>query len=111
VVFAGKWWIPVLVLPVLFVLWFSVTLSNVLLASHLGVQLSGYLTEIASLVVRLSYAGSLFAPFAVYHDRKYVSEQSAWTPTVLYLLVFVPLLNVLISVIYLVRRHRFVGIP
>ncbi|WP_089879356.1 hypothetical protein [Halogeometricum limi] len=109
--FAGKWWIPILMLPVLFLLWVSVTLSNVVLAPHLGVQLSGYLTEIAAVPVLLSYAVSLFAPFALYHDRTYVSERSEWTPHVLYLLVFIPLLNVLLSGVYLVQRHRFVGTP
>ena len=109
--FAGRWWIAVLMIPVLFLLWSSLALSNTLLAPYLGVQFSGYLTEIASMPILLSYAVSLFAPFALYHDRKYVSERSEWTPTLLYLFVFIPLLNVLISSVYLIQRHRFVGTP
>jgi hypothetical protein len=107
----GRWWIAVLLIPVLFLLWSSLALSNTLLAPHLGVRFSGYLTEIASVPILLSYAVSLFAPFALYHDRKYVREQSEWTPTLLYLFVFIPLLNVLVSSVYLIQRHRFVGTP
>ncbi len=105
--FSGKWWIPILMIPVLFLFWFLMALSNTLLAPYLGVQFSGYLTEIASVPILLSYAVSLFAPFALYHDRKYVSERSEWTPTLLYLFVFIPLLSVLISGTYLIQRHRF----
>jgi hypothetical protein len=100
-----------LTIPLLFVLWLSMTLANTLFAPYLGVQFSGYLTEISATPILLSYAVSLFAPFALYHDRKYVAERSEWTPTLLYLLVFIPLLNVLISGVYLVQRHRFVGTP
>ncbi|WP_255359112.1 hypothetical protein [Haladaptatus sp. R4] len=40
-----------------------------------------------------------------------MSERSQWTPTLLYLFVLVPLLNVPIASLYLARRHRFVGTP
>ena len=98
-------------IPVLFLLWFSMALSNILLAPYLGIQFSGHLTEIAYVPILLSYAVSLFAPFALCYDRKYVSERSEWTPNPLYLFVFIPLLNVLISGIYLIKRRRFVGTP
>lgn len=111
VMYPGSWWVPILMIPVLFLLWLSVTLLNTAFAHQLGVQISGYFTETASAVVVVSYALSLFAPFALYHDRKYVSERSKWRPTLLYLFVFVPLLNVLIASVYLAQRHRFVGTP
>ncbi|WP_231182937.1 hypothetical protein [Haladaptatus sp. DYF46] len=110
-IFPGSWWIPVVAIPILYLLWFSVTLANTTFARYVGPQVSGYLTETASVLIVVSYAFSLFAPFALYHDRKYVSTQSEWTPTLLYLFVFVPLLNVPIAILYLARRHRCVGIP
>ncbi|WP_139246699.1 hypothetical protein [Halogranum amylolyticum] len=98
-------------IPVLFLLWLSITLVNISFAPSLGGQFSGYLVEVASAPILVSFVVSLFAPFALYHDRKYVSERSEWTPTLLYLFVFIPLLNVLVSSIYLVQRHRFIGTP
>jgi len=111
VIFPGSWWIPILAIPILFLIWFSVTLLNTALARHVGLRISGYLGETASVLLVVIYALSLFAPFALYHDRTYVSERSEWTPTLLYLFVFVPLLNVLIVGVYLLRRHRVVGTP
>ncbi|MFC6825786.1 hypothetical protein [Halopelagius fulvigenes] len=109
--YPGRWWIPVLAVPVLFLLWLSVKLVNLAFGLSLGPRVSGYLVETASALVAVSYAISLFAPFALYHDRGYVSERSEWTPTLLSLFVFVPLLNVPIATLYLVRRRRFVGAP
>ena len=111
VLFPGRWWVPILAIPISFLLWLSVTLLNTAFAQHVGLQVSGYLGETASVLTVVSYALSVFAPFALYYDRAYVSEQSEWTPTLLYLFVLVPLLNVLIASLYLARRHRFVGTP
>ncbi|WP_139172785.1 hypothetical protein [Halopelagius longus] len=109
--YPGRWWIPVLAIPVLFLLWLSVELTNIAFGPSLGGHVSGYLGDAASAIVAVSYALSLFAPFALYHDRRYVSEHSEWTPTLLYLFVFVPLLNVPLASLYLVRRHRVVDTP
>ena len=111
VLFPDSWWVPILSIPISFLLWLSVTLLNTAFARHVGLQVSGYLVETASMLIVVNYALSLFAPFALYYDRTYVSEQSEWTPTLLYLFAFVPLLNVLIATLYLVRRHRYVGTP
>ncbi|GKZ12304.1 hypothetical protein [Haladaptatus sp. T7] len=111
VLFPGSWWVPILSIPISFLLWLSVTFLNTAFAQHVGLQVSGYLSETASVLTVVNYALSLFAPFALYYDRTYVSEKSKWTPTLLYLFIFVPLLNVLIATFYLARRHRFVGTP
>jgi hypothetical protein len=109
--FPGSWWLPILAIPILFLVWLAVTLFNIAFAEYLGPQFSGFLVAIASVPIIGSYGVSLFAPFALYHDRRYVSEHSDWTPNLLYLFVVVPLLNVLIASLYLTRRHRFVGAP
>ncbi|WP_423744728.1 hypothetical protein V5735_01390 (plasmid) [Haladaptatus sp. SPP-AMP-3] len=109
--FPDSWWVPILSIPISFLIWLSVTLLNAAFAQHIGLQVSGYLSETASVLTAVNYALSVFAPFALYYDRTYVSEKSKWTPTLLYLFIFVPLLNVLISTSYLARRHRFVGTP
>lgn len=109
--FPGKWWVPVALIPTVYLLWTCVTLLNIWLTPFLGIRFSGALVVLASVLIAVSYLLALFAPFALYHDRSLVSEQSEWTPSLLYLLVFVPHLNVAVSTVYLIRRHRFAGTP
>ncbi|KZN23727.1 hypothetical protein A4G99_12740 [Haladaptatus sp. R4] len=59
--FPGSWWVPILAIPISFLLWLSVTLLNTAFARYVGLQVSGYLGEIAAVLLVVSYALSPFA--------------------------------------------------
>ncbi|WP_458190953.1 hypothetical protein [Haladaptatus sp. NG-WS-4] len=106
------WWVVILAIPVLFVLWFVVTIFTMSIARFVPLNVSGYLTTyLAGGIILVSYAVALLSLPAVYSDRQYVRNHSAWKPTILYYLMVIPLLNVPIACLYLYFRHRHLGIP
>ncbi|WP_255197366.1 hypothetical protein [Halorarius litoreus] len=52
----------------------------------------------------------LFSPIALHYDRRYVLATGGWDPSVAYYAVFVPALGALAAGIYVVERHRRVGL-
>jgi hypothetical protein len=110
--YSGRWWLVILAIPVLFALWFVVTISTMSIARFVPLIVSGYLTTyLAGGIILVSYAVALLSLVAVYSDRQYVRNHSAWKPTILYYLMVIPLLNVPIACLYLYFRHRHIGIP
>ena len=106
----SRWWyVPA------FVLGWSV-LSLVFLAGYLlGARWLG------ALIGGLAYVAVgmlLLHPFAIYFDATTIAEAgSEWQPnTMLYVAgaslgIVVPFLQVIVAVVYLHRRHRYVGTP
>lgn len=46
------------------------------------------------------------APVALYFDREYLKQATEWSPNVLYFSVVIPILNLLVSAVYLIQRYR-----
>ncbi|SIR89842.1 hypothetical protein SAMN05421858_4457 [Haladaptatus litoreus] len=106
------WWLVILAIPVLFALWFVVTIFTMSIARFVPLNVSGYLTTyLAGGIILISYAAALLSLPAVYSDRQYVRKHSEWKPTILYYFMVIPLLNVPIACLYLYFRHRHIGIP
>lgn len=110
VVFAGAWWRAVAAVPVVELLWIATGVAHIWYARAVGIVSQQYFGFATDGLVLLGVALSAFAPFALYHDRAWVAARSDWTPSSAYLLVVVPLLNAVIAVLYLSRRHRAVGL-
>ncbi|WP_435158867.1 hypothetical protein [Haladaptatus sp. DFWS20] len=109
---SGRWWLVILAIPVLFALWLVVTIFTMGIARFVPLNVSGYLTMyLAGGIILMSSAVALLSLVAVYSDRQYVRNHSAWKPTILYHLMVIPLLNVPIACLYLYFRHRHIGIP
>jgi uncharacterized membrane protein len=54
----------------------------------------------------------LLAIVGLYYDRLYVKSVSEWHPSVGYLLLlFVPVVGLFTTALYLYKRHLYVGIP
>lgn len=51
------------------------------------------------------------SPIAVYFDRKQVRDVSEWDPSWLYFLVFLGPIGWLIALVYIYKRHKYVGTP
>ncbi len=93
--------------------------------SVLGLGLfAGYLLGfrwLGALIAALAYvaiAMLLLHPFAIYFDATTIAETGGeWQPnTMLYVAgailgIVVPFLQVIVAVVYLHRRHRYVGTP
>lgn len=104
----SRWWY----VPAFVVAW--LVLGIFLLAGYLlGVRwLGAFIVVIAYIAV----ATSLFHPFAIYFDATTIAESGGeWQPnTTLYVAgavlgIVVPFLQVIVAVVYLHRRHRYVG--
>ncbi len=109
---SGQWWLVILGIPVLFALWLIVTVFTMSIARFVSLNISGYLTTyLDGRSILISYAATLLSLPAVHHDRQYVRTHSAWKPTIFYYLMVIPQLNVPIACLYLLFRHRHIGIP
>lgn len=106
----SRWWY----VPAFVVGWSM--LSIVLLASYLlGLRWLGvFIVPLAYVAVAML----LLNPFAIYFDATTVSQAGGeWQPnTTLYVAgaivsIFVPPLQVIVALVYLSRRHRYVGTP
>ncbi|WP_227357315.1 hypothetical protein [Haladaptatus salinisoli] len=107
-----KWWLVILAIPVLFALWLVVTIFTMSIARFVPLTVSAFLsTYLGGGIILVSYAAALLSMVAVYSDRQYVRNHSAWKPTILYYLMVIPLLNVPVACLYLFFRHRHIGIP
>ena len=96
------WWIPIgllaLVLPVL--LGFGILFPP-----------DVYTSVLTAPIVLLGFVLTLFAPIAVYFDRKYVTAVSNWTPSEWYFLIVLPPFSLVLPYVYLYRRQRYVSKP
>lgn len=61
----------------------------------------------------LSIAGWLLIPIGGFYDLKYLRAHSAWTPMkgVWLIGMIIPGIDVLVGLVYLLRRHEKIGIP
>lgn len=104
--FPDQWWKAVLAIPVVFCLWVVIRLRQTAYALSIGLDGQEPFNYATSAIIVVFYGVTLFAPFAFYHDRRFVSERYGWTPSLLYLLVVLPLWNVPLATVYVLRRHR-----
>ncbi len=82
------------------------------IARFVPLTVSAFLsTYLSGGIILVSYVAALLSLLAVYSDRQYVQDQSAWKPTILYYLMVIPLLNVPIVCLYLFFQHRHIGVP
>lgn len=103
----GKGWIPLLLLAVINHVLLTLLVAG--LVVELGEAAYAALTR---LFMGLVFLVAIFAVAGLYYDRRYVATVSEWSPTRWYFLMFfVPLVGYLITVLYLFRRHRRVGVP
>ncbi|WP_152040869.1 hypothetical protein [Salinigranum salinum] len=108
---SDRWWLVLLAIPLVFLCWLSLSIVGLGIAPHVPLRLTSLVVDVQGALVVASFALSLLAPFVVHHDRRHVAARTAWTPSVLYYLVVVPLVNVLVATLYLWRRHRQLGRP
>jgi hypothetical protein len=108
---SDRWWLVLLAIPLVFLCWLSLSVVGLGIAPYVPLQLTGLVVEVQGALVVASFALSFLAPFVVHHDRRHVAARTPWTPSVLYYLVVVPLVNVLVATLYLWRRHRQLGRP
>ncbi len=101
------WWKLLILIPLLFLLWLLLSLTNNFIAFYLSARLSGYITTLQQWVIVANIAVSLYSPFLIFHDRKFVAEHTAWTPNILYVISFIPIVNVLIVSAYLIQRRQY----
>ncbi|WP_380675136.1 hypothetical protein [Salinigranum sp. GCM10025319] len=106
-----RWWLVLAAVPLLFLSWLALSVVSLTIARVVPVWVTGLLTEIQGAIVVASYLVSLAAPLVIHHDRQFVAARSRWSPSVLYYLAVIPLANVVVTGLYLWRRHRYVGRP
>lgn len=111
VLFAGRWWRAVALLPLVELLWLVTSAVHIWYARAVGLAGQQYFGLATDGLAVLGLLLSAVAPFVVYHDRAWVAARSEWTPSLAYLLVVVPLVNAVVAVLYLLRRRRAVGVP
>lgn len=55
---------------------------------------------------------SLMVPVAVYFDRRFLAFVSEWQPSRLYYLMVVPVsVSTILAIVYIYKRHKYVGVP
>ena len=103
----GKGWIPLLLLVVI-----NHSLLTILVAGLVVELRDPAYAALTRIFMGLVFLVAVFALAGLYYDRRYVATVSEWSPTPWYFLMFfVPVVGYLITVVYLVRRHRRVGVP
>lgn len=103
----GKGWIPLLLLAII---------NHVLLTAFvagLAVELRGpAYAALTRIFLGIAFLVAVFAIAGLYYDRRYVSTVSDWSPSAWYFLMFfVPFVGYFVTILYLFRRHRRIGVP
>ncbi|GAA0279933.1 hypothetical protein [Halobacterium noricense] len=99
---SDRWWVPIALLAATF----PVTLAlSVVLPPDPFAMLPVFA------VVALGFLLALCSPAFLYFDKQYLAATGAWTPSVLYFLMAVPLVAPLVAAAYVYRRHEQVGVP
>jgi hypothetical protein len=93
-------------IPLLLILHQVIFVLNDFVVSQYSIRLSGYIVLLQEWLVIANVAVSTFSPVVIYHDRKFLAEYTNWRPNILYVISFIPLVNVLIVSVYLIRRRR-----
>ena len=99
---SGKWWIPIGALVVIFPM--MVVIVLVTPPDALFVIFSAPLALLAFVLTVLS-------PLFIYFDKQYVKSISEWEPSGRYYWIAFPLVTHIVAIIYVYRRHKYVGIP
>jgi len=103
----GKGWIPLLLLVII-----NHTLLTILVAGFVVELTEPAYDALTRIFLGLVFLVAVFAIAGLYYDRRYVATVSEWTPSGWYFLMFlIPFVGYFITVLYLFRRHRRVGVP
>lgn len=106
----GYWWLPVAAVAFLLPLFFIISPLSELSESFTGIL--SIILDIGIGVGFLAFAGLwIISPVAVHFDRKRVYELSGWKPEWTYYLVIIFGIGQLLSILYLWKRHKFLGTP
>jgi len=97
-----RWWIPIAVLVVIFPM--NVVIVLVTPPDALFVIFTAPIALLALVLTILS-------PLFIYFDRQYVKSVSEWEPSGRYYWMAFPLVTHIVAIIYVYRRHKYVGIP
>ena len=101
-----EWWKVLFLIPLLLLLHQALFLLNNFVVFDYSIGLSGYIITLQEWLIIANIAVSFYSPVVIYHDRKFLAEHTDWTPNTLYLISFIPLVNVLTVSAYLVQRRR-----
>lgn len=97
-----RWWIPIATLVVVFPMMVVVGLITPPDALY-----ALFTAPLALLTLVLTVLSPLF----IYFDRQYVESVSEWEPSGWYYWMAFPLVTHIVAIIYVYRRHKYVGIP
>lgn len=102
----GRWWIVVA-----FSLFYSVAYALLYF-----VAATTFDSNTASAITLAGMIGGIFlfigGVYGLIKDREYVEAVSGWSPSPAYFLMFaVPIIGHFLAVLYLYRRHQYVGTP
>lgn len=97
----SRWWIPIAVLAGAFPL---------LVVLGMVTPPDAFSSLLVAPVALIGFLLTVLSPVFVYLDGQYVRSVSRWEPGGWYYLMILPPLT-LLSIVYVYRRHEFVGIP
>ena len=58
----------------------------------------------------LNIIGLVGAPLSFHYDKKSIEKESNWSPSGMFYLMFIPILNIILSIYYLKKRRDKIGI-
>ena len=53
----------------------------------------------------------VISPLAIHFDKKRIKGMSEWTPSRWYYLTYLGAIGVVLTMVYMWRRHKYIGIP
>jgi hypothetical protein len=101
---SGGWWLAVL-FPAAMV---TIAIALTFIGGIFGSDLSNLMGDMVYYSTILSV---FISPIGFHMDKKYVKEASGWEPPSVYYLLFLPVLNIFLSLGYIQQRHDVVGYP
>lgn len=99
---SDRWWVPISVLALL---------APILVALAVALPPDAYASLLLAPFSLLGAVLTLLSPLFVRFDRRYLEGRSEWVPSGWYFWMIFPLLTPVLSVLYVYRRHEYVGVP
>jgi len=99
---SDRWWAPIAVL---------VALVPVGIVGALFLPPDAFTSLLFLPVTIPGFVLTVLSPVFVHYDRRYLRATADWTPSDWYYLMILPPLSLVLPAMYLVQRHRHVGVP
>lgn len=96
-----RWWIPIATL---------VALIPINAGFGLLTPPDAFFSLVSAPFALFGLVLTLLSPIFVHLDKQYVESVSAWKPSDWYYFMLIPPLA-LLSIIYIYKRHKYVGVP